>query len=279
MFEFNYILLYLCKPAHNDTKMNDDEMNGAPSSSSAQSSNQFFNTATSSNSNKNFVFLSPTLPSRPARANPEHFSHQAMGMGGGGGFANSSLYAHSSTLRNSGDVNTEFVQSVTFNKMNRPVMGSLGGASAFGFSAGAGPKSNQPELKLEELQAKKQAFYFNSDQLFAKPNELMRDTNDDLSSALDEELNNSKMDESDHFNREQSHRSSNHSHHSSGQYKQHHSHHSHHHHHSKHKSRGGKLTITKDQVDEMFSDYIPEIPVFLKLKKKKEVNLVTEQNR
>ena len=90
-------------------------------------------------------------------------------------------------------------------------------------------KSSQPELKLDQLQAKKQQFFFKSDQIFAKPNDLVRD--DDLSNVLNEELNNSNYDTSSHQ----------HQHHS-------HPHHHHHHHHHKHKSRGGKLTISPEKV-------------------------------
>ena len=35
-----------------------------------------------------------------------------------------------------------------------------------------------PSFKLDELQTKKKAFYFNTDQLFAKPNELLKDNNE-----------------------------------------------------------------------------------------------------
>ena len=171
--------------------------------------------STSSFSNaKNFVFLSPSIPPRP-------------------------LF---DTLRS---------QELK-NAPSRPVMTSLG---FFNKQSNSNQlllnKSNQPELKFDELQTKKQSYYFNSDQLFAKPNEILMDhsANDELSSALDEELNNSKMDidsqekmSNSSFSRDSQHRSSNHSH-------KHH-HHLHHHHSSssKHKSKGGKLTISKEQV-------------------------------
>ena len=114
-------------------------------------------------------------------------------------------------------------------------------------------KTNQPELKLDELQAKKRPFYFNTEHqlLAAKTNQQ---TDAELSRALDDELNNSNMEiddpQTDKFNssfgRNNQQRSSNHNH-----KHHHHHHHSHHHHH--HKSKGGKLTISKDQVEKIFN--------------------------
>jgi hypothetical protein len=89
-----------------------------------------------------------------------------------------------------------------------------------------------PELKLETLQPKKQAFYFNNkDELFAKPNQLLEESNE-LSNQLNEKIKlmSNENDESSKSN------------------KKHHHHHRHHHHHHHHKSKGGKITISAEQV-------------------------------
>ena len=159
------------------------------------------------NSSNNFVFLSPRIPPRP-------------------------LF-NSMRSTNIGHLPT----------ISRPILTSPGFINK--------PQINlQSELKLGELQIKKQSYHFNTDQLFAKPNELLRDNtsiDDDLSSALDEQLNNSKMDVDEphgdaSFARDNQHRGSGNSQH------KHHHHHHHHHHSGKHKARGGKLTIAKEQV-------------------------------
>ena len=90
--------------------------------------------------------------------------------------------------------------------------------------------SKTPELKLETLQPKKQAFYFNNkDELFAKPNQLLEESNE-LSNQLNEKIKLMNNENDD----------------SSKSSKKHHHHR--HHHHNHHKSKGGKITISPEKV-------------------------------
>ncbi len=106
----------------------------------------------------------------------------------------------------------------------------------------AGQKFTQPELQLDKLQVKKKQFYFTSDQLLAKPNDLLHDDNE-LSMALDNAKTELDMDTDLNKLNRNHHQHHHHSHH-------HHHHHRHHRdHHSKpHKHKGGKLTISANQV-------------------------------
>lgn len=84
--------------------------------------------------------------------------------------------------------------------------------------------------KLESLQAKKQAFYFNkTDELFSKPNKLLdeMETTNELDEKLTKMMNDEQKEAVSSTKR-----------------------HPHQHHNAKHKSRGGKITIAKDQVYE-----------------------------
>lgn len=170
---------------------------------------------------------------------PDSFSNNTNPFSAGGQnlFAASNKRPFNTTNTNSKPTeNFEFAMP----KLNRPPLFNAGFMNRPNYTLTASnnnytsklQKTSQPELKLDQLQAKKQQFFFKSDQIFAKPNDLIRD--DDLSNVLNEELNNSNYDMNNHP----------HSHsHSS------HSHHHHHHHHHKHKSRGGKLTISPEQVN------------------------------
>lgn len=56
---------------------------------------------------------------------------------------------------------------------------------------GLGSKIGQPELEINKLSTKKQAYYFDSKQLIGKPYILETDDDKELSTILDEELNSS----------------------------------------------------------------------------------------
>lgn len=146
--------------------------------------------------------------------------------------ATSSSLFSDPNMNSSNNNNDKFVfASPSVPKSNRPALG-MGGFLI------KSQKSNQPDLKIDDLQIKKQAFYFGTDQLFAKPNELLREDKE-LSSILNEELNNSRMDEDDISNSTQNYSlnqrdHTDRRHHSSRQ----------------HRAKGGKITIAPDQVYE-----------------------------
>lgn len=132
---------------------------------------------------------------------------------------------------------------------NRPSLGQPAGLRPGLMGSPATSAKSSPPLKIENLRPKKQAYYFKADDnqhLIGRPNELIVSGHDDheLSSMLDEELNSSKSDESNLRDKQQQR----------NQQQQHRTHHHHHHHHHHHislnniKSRGGKITISPDQV-------------------------------
>jgi hypothetical protein len=106
-------------------------------------------------------------------------------------------------------------------------------------------KQNEtPELRLETMQTKKQAFYFNDNKLFSKPNELFREDTQ-LSSILDDELSSARLEvELNDSNKNKTHKSP---HHDYKYYQKHH--YPRVNEHSKIFSKGGKITISPEQVN------------------------------
>jgi hypothetical protein len=105
------------------------------------------------------------------------------------------------------------------------------------------PKANPFEFKMNNLNFKKQAYTFTSDQLLPKSNDQ------ELSFILDENLNNLRLDDNNNLNNSFNagcNSSSKGVYEKKSQSGRHHSYH--HHHHDKPKSAGGKIRISPNQV-------------------------------